>query len=293
MTPTLEIVGFLCRWCLLAVAGITVVAVAWSSVMAATEAPTRWDGEIVFGDVLWMHDAPVDMMSFGYALPPPRDDNEPVLLCQGPDGQVWLVRIGALADEVASPEAGVAQVYLERPVMGVNVVRLVGVPYGHRAFESIRLNVLVLPSDRPVLLLDAKTILPLAQDSPEGARGLIDALAGRGEPVWITSGPQREFVRQRRELRRLAPEAPLVLVDTASQIDRGWLRRFLRRSNARSAPVALVTADELLAADGAALRTTTHLIAPTQAAPAAVRFITRHPSLAKFKDYVHAEPIGQ
>ena len=290
MSRTLEIVGFLCRWCLLAVAGITVVAVAWFSVMAATEAPRRWDGEMVFGDVLWMRDTPVNMMSLGYALPPLRNDNEPVLLCQGPDGQVSLVWMRALAGRATPLEAGGAQVHLDRPAMGVNVVRLVGVPYGHRAFQSVRLNVLVLPSDRPVLLLDAKTLLPLAQNSPEGARGLIDALAGGGEMVWIASGPQGEFVRLRRELRRVAPEAPLVLVDTASQIGRGRLRVFLRQSNALSAPVALVTADELLAANGAALRLTTHLIAPAQAAAPS---ITRHSSLAKFKDYVHTRPIGQ
>jgi hypothetical protein len=277
---TAEVIGLLCRWCLLALAAALVAAVTWTVVVAGGQAAERGPGSVVCSDALWMGDDYDDANLKAAADPPVAEWDEEALLSSASGEELWLGRL----------TPSYVHIRVAQPTAGLNRVHLQGIPYSRRWLADIdQPVVLVLPRTERVWALDMGVFAELAEDRPGTTRDLLAMIRRRGRAVWVYCGPTERFVRYRRWARSESPDSVAVHLDTVRPGRLAELRTFMRRSNLRNVECTIVTGEEGLARDGAFYGRQIHLIGP--AGKVAGKTITRHESLAKFKEYLALSPI--
>lgn len=275
-----EVVGFLCRWCLLAAVGATILAVTWTSLLGVLGVASDLRTELVLPDFVVR---PLDEANRAHWL----------------EGQVTppLSYPTVGLNMIVSPVQDLALAYWRErrwwvPASGLrpgsNRLLVRGLPYGPVAFQDCPLQVVCVARDRRVFLLDARLALGAQLERPRTLRECVGAMRRGGEVVLFHPGEVDRFVDCRRRLRNAGVELP-ILFDfrrkgplTVLRAASGRLGRGRERTG-----LEVVTADAELAREAAAARFRTHLVA----ADAAPEGVLHHRSVAQLKESLSRRPI--
>ncbi len=263
-----EILGFLCRWCLLLLAGGAVIAGAWTVVLATTKASTGLNVRLAEGDAV-------------------------VAAGRGCDLRAYLVGCGPRSDSAAAlfgtrdGPCGFANEYGGRIYLGTAgltpgryACSIRGIPYGPAAFENAEPQVIAIDPGREVFMIDVRTALPALAGNVSAFAALLEALRARGEVCCFDEGGTEDFLAHQSELRARLPDMPLCWEPRPGPGTLNTLRA--TASRARHKPV-IITEDAGLAEKAADDGFPTHLILP----PGAVKprpGLQCHVSLAELKE---------
>jgi hypothetical protein len=281
---TREIVGFLCRWCLLAGTGVAVVLVAGASVRATVSVADDVRSELTMSDwVARPATTPRDRVHlWGCLTPPARVRDLQIALAAAAGRRMTLLR--------TEGEGCLAR--FERPKVGTTRLVVRGLPYSAVAFQSQTCRVVCVGPGRRAFLVDARMALALRRDQPGPWRACLRQMQARGEVVLFHPGPKPAYLRCRRELCGADCDLPL-LFHGARDLPLYTLRRALadlgRARGARRPDV--VTADVGLARQAARMRCTAHLVSSGAAGGKTPPRVRRHESVAKFKVSLLPQPI--
>ncbi|MHC4985997.1 MAG: hypothetical protein ACYTFO_07560 [Planctomycetota bacterium] len=287
MSDLKEILGFLARWTVLALVVLIGVGIVSVAVQAGGEAVPESAGHLAFGDVLWFRETPIATACYGQTVPAMRGSEE-WLIGQAPGEQFALLLmartmlVDVYATIVRDPVA----------VDGVGTLRLAGIPYSRRAFQSTDLVALVERPDRAIWLLDSGLLIDDARRRPALAGDLIDLLDREGRAICLFGGVPEDFAATRRVFRALRPEMPLVYTDIFNPIRRHLLGKLLSETGADRGGVFLLTDNLTFATRAARLGVTVHWIAPGTGEPPPPG-VVRHASVSKFKESLARWPISQ
>ncbi len=272
-----EIVGFLCRWLLLAGAGTVVVAVTWASLLAAADVSGESRAQLLLRD--WVA-APGRGDSSGVYL---RAHLDPPASRSGLDIALLIAEGHPLG--VVRTYKGDCGMVLDNPQAGTIPLLVRGLPYGAMAFQASRCRLLCVPSDRPVFLVDARMALAAGGRKDEAWAACLRAMKAAGQVALFHPGPWRQFLQCRRDLRAMGVAEP-ILFDERRRDPTYTLTRVgnqLRRRHRREG-IEVVTADAKLARQSADRRFGTHLVADGVDAVPAAGPLRLHRSLANLKD---------
>jgi len=276
-----EILGYLARWSLLALATLLVVVVVWMVAAATADVPLGGRGGLTLSDLLWARSGPLDGLALGQVTPPYEGEvrNLPVL-CRASEGRLAQGYLTSNGVRVA----------LTQPTVGPNVIEVRGVPWDYRGMHVSGMTGLVLPSGGRLFLLGAGEYGLADDHRRKWIEQLVEALEPRGYVVWMFGGSPEAFVERCATLRRTFPSTLIVYIGRADPITRHGLRAFVRISNAHSLDTAVVTTRAALAEIAGKLGLETHLVGHDWAIgiPASVH---TYSSVAKFKDSLPATPI--
>ncbi|MHC4982832.1 MAG: hypothetical protein ACYTF6_06650 [Planctomycetota bacterium] len=276
-----EALGFLCRWCLLALAFVTVVLVALASIMASASAAAGLAAEMIVPDAVWGRKEGVHLT--GFATPEVARRYPQVAISSSPDSQLLLV---PTSGEKISPQLSGCQV-------GLNHIRTIGVPYSRHSFNKADAMLHVVPPGREVCLLDAATVLDGRANDPEGLADCLSELLKDADVVFFHEGPLEQFPHVRKRLRESYPRIGIVFF-ADRQLTPKTLSRMARTLAARkseSRKPVVITGDAQLANTAAAKGYPVHLLAAVATKVGRDGNPRVHESFAKFKEYLDVEPI--
>jgi len=278
-----ETVGYFCRWGLLAVASLTALGAAAACVRATTAIHADLHAVLIVPDTVWQAEEGRQMNLLGYSLPP--------------------VPLYATLSFTSWPGRGlrfmpshVRHLFMKAgsPPVGIHELTVLGVPHGVFAFKNDRALFQVLPPGGDVFMVDARTVRRVLGTDEDALWPVLYMLWARGAVVFVHPGPLEEYVDVRDPIRRIAPLAPVVCaVDTRKPDDpmpTFWVTwSSLRR---RDRKPMFLTDDAALAVSTSRVGQETHLISTEAVKTARNQPLHRHESLAKFKEYLAAEPIS-
>jgi len=273
-----EVVGFLCRWCLLLLAGATVVVAAWAGILASASVAADLGTAMIVADAIW--DRTESAYLLGIVSPALPGCHPEVAMSGSADSQLLLV---PMSGKKLYPRPGVCR-------LGVNPVRTIGVPYCGHGLDRVDAVLVVIPPQRQVCLVDAAMVLKADSNDPAGFAACLRELQHRYDVAFLHNGPFEDLPHVRRQLRRCYPQIPVIL---AVDGHRGPRTSFhaaytLKRHGRNDRRPIVVTEDPGLAHLAARSRFTMHLIASARAGG---KGLLAHESFAKFKEYLNAEPI--
>jgi len=276
-----ESVGFLCRWCLLVLAGAAAVLAAWVGVLGSASAAAGLKSDLVVPDALWGRQK--DAHLTGYAVPKPPRGNSELVMCSSPKSKL-----------IIAPTYG-GRIYpqLRAAEVGANRLSIRGVPYSRYAFDKAEAVIQVVPLRRDACLLDAGTVLKAESSDREAFRACLGELQKRHEVAFFHAGQLHEFLAVRRRLRQGYPSVPVIF-----SLDRRYQPNTLnqtawtlkRHKDDKPRPM-IVTGDSSMAAGIAPGGFTVHLVGPPEGGDEAGGQIRVHRSFAKFKEYLATQPI--
>ena len=275
-----EIVGFLCRWCLLALAGGTAVLGAWAGAVATQAVADETGTSIILPDGFWgpaNSGRPHLSGCLSKALRRPN----PAILMSLQAGRIQTLIGAKRVFYVLVPHAG----------PGANPVELRGIPYGPLAFQTAAATCFMPAAGRKIFLLDARTAASGRQADGEPLRQCLAELRRRGEVALFHPGPPDAFVHSRRQ----SLQAGMDLLMLCTVKDSGQAMQTLWDTAWALGGKATVITDDrelayMAAGDGAG-RFHVHLISAEAETRPSER-LKQHPSLEKFKEYLAGQPIA-
>ena len=283
MTHTREILGFLCRWCLLGGTAAVVAVVGWASLLATGALGDEVGSEFLMRDAVA---CPADaggrtVYLWGHVRPAPAMPGMDVCLADAAGQPLKVVR---------TRRKGCVLVYRRVPA-GRTRVTFRGMPYSTLAFQAGSCWLLAVHPDRPVFLFDARLALVLRRGSPADWHACRRDMLAQGELALFHPGPGRDFELCLRDLRSLDVSEP-VLFDDHAPSPNYTLRQAARAlARARGQAMEVVTADESLAVRAARQGFLAHLVGPSSPPARPQARLKRHASPAKFKESMSARPI--
>lgn len=172
----LEVLGFICRWLLLATAGLVSATVILVGGSAAASAPADAQARLLLPDALWLARPSVSLSAYTR----PRESTG--------TGEVYLAVVPGGAQQMVytDPRSQVSVVSLKNAAVGEHVVRLQGAPYGPLALERGSGRVIVVEPGSTVLAVDARL-------GGAAGHGPAPDLAALGRTL-KTIGPVVQFV---------------------------------------------------------------------------------------------------
>jgi len=276
-THTREIIGFLCRWCLLGMIGAVVVFVGWYSATA-----TLAVAQDVFADVV-LPDAIVRHRNYnfirGYYWPEPQQTHFPLLLCVWPKEE--------LSANAISRKGFV--VYLPHGRPDTHYVWTKGIPYGTMAFRENSAIARVVSPQQQVFLVDARIAKRMSGsngDVRDKFDALLETLQRAGQLVFFDTGPFSDYTAVRRELRRQYTDTPVLARSPYSSSPVNTL--LLARSGLWGRRFVAITDDGELAKAAAKRKIPVHWVAsPGQKTPGP-KGIRIHESLSACRQHFAA-----
>jgi len=280
---TREILGFLSRWSLLALAGATVLASIYEGLVAAANISAGLNANLVMPDGISQPGMDRVAVLRGYVPAGALAGRAPMLMVRR-DGQPPILA-ASRKDMVRAPIRSIDP--------GINRVFLQGLPYGSLALEGYEAIVLGAATERDLFLLDVRMLNDPSPAHTATVRDCLERLRALGSVGFFHSGPLEQFPRLRKQARQADAQTPVAflkgdasdLTETLRSVAWTWSRRKRR-------PV-VVTADGRLASKAAAEGFAVHLIGPAEIDRGHARTIQRHQSLAKFKEYLPVKPISE
>ena len=276
-----EVLGFVCRWCLLGLAVGVLLLAAWAAAAATRGIAPDLQAGMVVADSVWSLRNPMTPLLVGYPSPAGSFGDAPLLIC-GLDGKPWLLATNWQPRFYTF-------VYGAGP--GANAVHVQGVPYGALAFQRASGTCLVARENETVWLIDARLALRMAGGRSAALRQCLSRL-GRPDAHAVVAlfdaGPVDDFVGRRQQLRQGGLKLPVVCTIRRDGDPMGTLWQAAANVNG---PVAVVTDDEALAvraAKDSRSRFRVHLISASGPSPPGLR---RYKSLAKFEESLAAGSI--
>ena len=274
-----ETVGFLSRWLLLAVVGMSGLGVSWLLLSASAAGATAGE-QLVLSDEVWtpwwaMHVT-------GYLQSGRQEWMGGLFTVRSSDGRPGRVfgprgRVCAAVGEFARPGE-------------VHHVRVWGRPYGRMAFTDTGAICRVVAADEQVFAIDTR-LVDGNDDRNDGAVAeCIELLDAAGQVVFFHTGSAEEFAAVRRGLIGRYPLTPVVFARRDRPTVTGALKQIswtLHRGPA-AGPV-VITRDGDLARPAAAMGYSIHLIGPVATA---LPGVIGHDSDASLRDWLIASRDG-
>lgn len=278
-----QLIGFLCRWTLLAMATGTMAAVVWAGALAAQEVASDVDAVMVIPDKVLAGWSKLKWR--GQIDPPGPRRSTSAALAYRPGGPALF----------ACTYGKWIYLQVDRVHTGLNRVTVKGVPYGAFAYKRVQALLCIIPAETDLFLLDAR--MALAVGDLGHLAGCLEELRGRGQPVFFHAGPVDEFLEIRRSLRRLESITPMTCEMLSKPRAFVAVRRLagrLGRYRKGAQKPFLVTADIELArrASKGKKGFPTYLITSPPAKALSGR-VHQLESLAKFKEYLAGQSISQ
>ena len=195
-----ETVGFLCRWCLLALAGVTAMAVCWAALLATAAMTAGLGADVVPSDTVCGQSAEKPAALRCYQSPVVSHSNNPHAMGVLPDG--------ALA--TAYTYRGGFYLRADRSTAGRYSIRTKGLPYSALAFHNRRLRLKVLPPGRRVFLVDAELAVAVRPSQRRSLRQCLDHMRRLGDVAFFHAGDRGELLLVRDILGRKHPDTPVL-----------------------------------------------------------------------------------
>ncbi|MCK4602756.1 MAG: hypothetical protein KAU28_09840 [Phycisphaerae bacterium] len=285
---TKEALGFLCRWCLLALTGGIVTVVAWTSLHGTAAVGSDIEAELVLPDVIRYLGARGKYGLTGYLTISPNHEKMPVAIYAPDEGGQRLL--------VVSRTMIYTRVKADRP--GRVEVPILGIAYGPLAFKRCSAILQVISRERDVFLVDVRLAIDARAKGMAGFEDCLVELQSRGEVALFHSQPIEDYGRLKNHARRLGFEMPVLCVSEPNR-PHDPLRTLWRTASAlrrygkdRQKPI-VITGHAELAVLAARYPFKTHLIAPAKTQVSAHDMLRRHDSFVKFKEYLAARPIAK
>jgi hypothetical protein len=194
-----EAVGFLCRWCLLGLAGFVVVGLIWTVAMASATVTMDPTTRLVASDSLCEESLKRRAAVWCYPCPPLPYSQHALVMAVLPDGALCA----------ASPYGPGYSLVTPRMHPGLFEVEIKGLPYGVQAFRSRRALLKILPEDRRVYLVDAALATEPGVVGGEPWRDCLREMRRRGEVGFYHDGELADFDVALQRVRRWYPNATL------------------------------------------------------------------------------------
>lgn len=287
-----EVVGFLCRWCLLGLAGAAVVGAAGVGLKAAGGLAGESRMAVVLPDHICTPRPGPDRAYWfeGLVDPPLPGASTGLLLAKGPQGLVLM------------PGAATGRWWVTFQGIGpcANRVEFKGSPYGPAAFQGDWATVTAVPAARRVFLVDSRMALEAEPNEAAELRECLAAMSSRGQPILFDLGDWASAPDRRRRLRTCGFDLPLVGVRKSQKSERGQrgqgaekgdtalqvlasISAKLGRREARNG-IEVITADPQLAKEAARDRFRTHWVCPSADSGAIPQGVIAHESLRALKE---------
>ena len=232
-----EVVGFLSRWCLLALVAATVLTGAWAGALATAAVNRDRGAALVTSDAILQQAKRARIT--GSVCPYSMGYENALLMCNVRD------RLPV----TATTAKGRLYASIDCPRPGLTSVTVVGTPYGALAFEKRKSLLSVVEPGRTVFMLDAGLVLSVKDSNAEMLRKCVSEMEKWGGVGFFHPGPTAEFVRARRDIRELYPHLPVVCMVKDAPDSLAILRVVGRAVGARSR--LRVITDDIRLADGA------------------------------------------
>ena len=235
-----EIAGFLCRWCLLGMAGVIVLAATCAAILATSSLASELRTELTVPDFIGEMPAERPIALHAYVDPP--------VTYRSPPPAMAILADGSLRSAVRGTGDWLLLIRAAGP--GLHHLTVKGMPYGPLAFLTSQALVRVIPERRAVFLVDARLASMCSRVAPRAWGRRLDEMWRRGEMAFFWSGRPREFRRLRAQLH--VPGSPMPLLATLGP-RADYLRTLQRTQRAlnvrgwRNVKPTVVTADEQLA----------------------------------------------
>ena len=275
-----EAIGFLCRWCLLALAGAAVLLVGWAGASASASLPAELEATIILPDGLWGRTERAHLT--GFFGPSASTGHPEIALCCSPDTELLLAPASA---ERIYPRLAVHHV-------GVNEVRVVGIPYSAQAFNRTEAVLQVVAPGREAWLVDASMALRAARGGDADFAECLRMIRA-DEPAFFHDGPVEQLPQVRLELRQAYGRTPCVFSTDKdgrpnTPLHTAWT---LGPDGKHPRKPILVTGDSPLGVALARSGFTVHLLGAEAAGAELPATLHAHESSRKFKEYLKAKPI--
>ncbi len=249
-----NMIGLLCRGCLLAVVGSGVVAAVAVAMAAAVSLPAGGPSRLCVPDGLVREGFTVRVVADFVPQLPSRITG--YMMLSGLEGTPRSQALMDGKDFRLSPK-------VERP--GVYNFDVSGVPYGGFSFLTSRSQIVVVPADRPVYILDALLVQP--PSAAEVVTRVISRLESKGSVAYIHPGPPAEYLKFRERLRASGDVRPVLCTNdlvAGAEMAMVYLATALGLDSARHAPAEIITGDVGLARLAVPRRFTVRFIGATR-----------------------------
>jgi len=280
--PTAEMVGFLCRWFLLAGAVVLIGLVAWECLLATVGVSQDVHSRFVVADTIVRSSDRVESKCY-----------QPGLLVgqRTPVGTAVAlgVRMGRSVSVCWHNRGDRFWALWTQCQPGRVPVVYQGVPYSSLAFERQATSILGVPDGRTVTLIDMRLARTAGRDQADIWRQTIAALASSGQVALFFDGSSDQYAAVLAEYRQSGGDLPVVFrKEPMPYIFRRIASDLARR---RDNAISIVTANADLAAKTGQAGFGVHLIASGPAPTRPNRGVVRHASLEQFKDSLPPPPI--
>jgi len=252
--PFKEIVGFLGRWCLLALAGVSALMVVCVALLAVSTTVDTMQARAVVSDAVWGGPWKTPYV-VGFLVPAGRIDSHDQFLAFMPGRKPAPTRSGVGTFLADVPDSG----------RGLHEVAFKGMPYGSFAFDEHRAICKVIDPRRKVFAIDARLVERFLDGQADAWREFVSGMQADAEVVLFHPGPLKDYQRLREDLRARHAGIPYVFSMRRGRAVTAGLREIHWTLSRRKGPrPVVITADEELAEAAAAERFTVHRIAPDQ-----------------------------
>lgn len=271
-----EILGFLCRWCLLGLSAAGVLALVVFFFRSAT--PERTSPCMVMSDGLWSGAGAIDLRC---RLTDITVHQSVPYLIGGVPGGTWQIISGRWGDtEFWQPDAAI----------GRNPYRIRGIPYGPAGFaENTSHFIRLAPAER-LFLLDAHLVL---QQRSDDLRRLMEVISSRGRLVLISGDSASNVPKLRENLKQAGFDQTLLAACTP---DDHWGVAFgyvLQSAGRPASQIEFITADPTVAVRASQAGFEVDLVAAPECWPASRPTLREFSGLANLQAYLAARPISQ
>jgi hypothetical protein len=278
-----EVAGFLCRWCLLALASVLAASAAFVGAVAAS--PRQEALRLTLSDV---------------ACPASPFAAVPGRLVPSPEAPADLRLLALYGDRmrVCSYEVPyLLYLPLDPASAGDLSVRVIGVPYVFLMFGGQEGTIRLVSPGARAFLIDSSLDEAERANSPGPWARAVELMGRRGTLAFFHPGPAESLEAFRADLRHRGMAAP-VLCEFADKAPALASLRLafgsLRQQGRGPCLMTVVTDDPERASAGAALGCRAHWVMPPGAAPAANdRRVTVHRDLASFVQFLEIGAAGE
>ncbi len=191
-----EITGFLCRWLLLALAGIVVVWAVWATIYAASTVHNEIQANVVFPDRVAL---PIkkrfSMIATAAPYMPPSGGT--LTYHSDFDKKMWL---GIMNPPYRHIHHGLPSAAKTPLPPGRQIVDIRGMPFGPMTFKHYPTRLDVLAPGTRLSLIDAKFAVSLAKSRPGTLRALLNALDPATVPAFLSVGDINTYAHQKETL---------------------------------------------------------------------------------------------
>ena len=173
----LEKLGFLCRWALLALVALVILAAIWAGLAGTMAVSSDLDTSMHLSDAVWRQGAAMPSLN-GFLDGPTPNSLAPLFVYKDYFGHLRFSLTSRYHNEVL----------LRFPASGAHRVILRGLPYGPTAFKQHQATLTIVPEPETVYLLDARFLAGVERDDKQTAIRIAKECSRLGLLVLVFPG---------------------------------------------------------------------------------------------------------